>query len=276
VPELSRNEKSHLVIIGGAEDKSGECEILKRFFSLAGGRKADICVISTASTNPETGAQYRDIFTDFGAANVSLLAIQNREEANQPHYRSSFAEKTGIFLTGGDQLRITGILGGSVLGQAMQESYRQGAVVAGTSAGASAMSTTMLVGGVDEATPSKEIIRMAPGLGLLSDVVVDQHFAQRGRIGRLLAAIAHNPYIQGVGIDEDTAIVISGGSVCEVIGTGTVAILDGRQSRHSNVSESSPHQSLALTDVKLHILCKGYRYDLQKRLVSIPQVKEDI
>ena len=263
-------QRGKLVIIGGAEDKKGECKILRRFFELAGGRKAHIVILSTASSDPHVGIQYQRIFTGFGAEEVTVLAIQNREEAANTRFCDCLKNSTGIFFTGGDQLRITGILGGSVLGGELIKSCQQGTVIAGTSAGASVMSETMLVGGLDDATPSKEIIRMAPGLGLIKDVVVDQHFAQRGRIGRLLAVVAHNPYILGIGIDEDTAIIIDGTEEFEVVGSGTVTVLDGRQVTHSNVSESSPQQPLALIDVKVHILPSEYRFNLDERFVTIP------
>jgi cyanophycinase len=259
-----------LVIIGGAEDKTGECEILHKFFLLAGGRKSRVTVLSTASEDPEAGDQYRRIFLDMGAEDVRVLAVQSRKEANQAQYSHFFDDSSGIFFTGGDQLRITGILGGSILGSALHRAYVTGAIVAGTSAGASAMSETMLVGGLDDATPKKEIIRMAPGLGLLNGVVVDQHFAQRGRIGRLLAAVAHNPYILGVGIDEDTAIVVKETGAFEVIGSGAVTVIDGKQVSHSNVSESDSDQSLALTDVCLHLLSRDYGFHLKQRYVRMP------
>lgn len=272
---MVRQEQGELVIIGGAEDKEGECKILQRFFHLSGGREADLVVLSTASTDPAAGKQYRHIFEDFGVNSVRVLAIQSRDEANQAELSSVFKDCSGIFFTGGDQLRITGILGGSLLRDALQQAHRRGAVVAGTSAGASVMSETMLIGGVDDATPKKGIIRMAPGLGLLKNVVVDQHFAQRGRIGRLLAAVAHNPDILGAGIDEDTALVVRENGECEVMGSGTVTILDGRKVSHSNISESSPDQPLALTDVRLHILCEQYYFHLHKRHVSLPESKEE-
>jgi cyanophycinase len=268
---LDEQSQGHLVIIGGAEDKNGDCKILQRFFALAGKRKASLVVLSTASKDPGAGKKYRDIFNDFGAEEVRVLAVQSREEANQIEFRHAFDECSGIFFTGGDQLRITGILGGSVLGEALWRAHRHGTVIAGTSAGASIMSETMLVGGVDDATPKKEIIRMAPGLGLLQGVVVDQHFAQRGRIGRLLAAVAHNPDILGAGIDEDTAVVVNESNECEVIGSGTVTIIDGRDVLHSNISESSPDQPLALTNVRLHILSEKYIFHLKKRYVTMPE-----
>ena len=155
---MSEQQMGQLVIIGGAEDKEGECIILRRFLSLAGGRKARLVVLSTASADPQIGIQYMRLFTHLGAADVQVLALQTREEANQLHHHDTLVESTGIFFTGGDQLRITSILGGSILGSALQESYRRGIVIAGTSAGASVMSETMLVGGADDAAPSKDIV----------------------------------------------------------------------------------------------------------------------
>jgi cyanophycinase len=268
---MNRLVKGHLVIIGGAEDKEGDCVILRRFLALAGRRDARLIVLSTASTDPGAGKQYRDIFAALGADEVRVLAVQSRAEANQREYNEIFDDCSGIFFTGGDQLRITGILGGSILGEALHRAHRRGAIIAGTSAGAAVMSETMLVGGADDATPKKETIRMAPGLGLLRDVVVDQHFAQRGRIGRLLAAVAHNPEMLGAGIDEDTAIVVNPEGDCEVVGSGTVTIIDGRNVSHSNVSESSPDQPLTLTDIKLHILSGRCSYHLKKRNVLMPE-----
>ncbi|MCW3489116.1 cyanophycinase [Dethiobacter alkaliphilus] len=264
-----------LVIIGGAEDKDGECEILQRFFSLAKGREARLLVLSTASTDPDAGEQYRQIFSDLGAAEVRVLAVQSRQKANSPEYARIFAECTGIFFTGGDQLRITGILGGSLLGEALFKAHRDGVVIAGTSAGASVMSETMLVGGANDATPKKEIIRMAPGLGFLKGAVIDQHFAQRGRIGRLLAAVAHNPFILGIGLDEDTAIIYKPVGEYEVVGSGSVTLIDGREVACSNVSESTAEEPLVLTNVRLHILSRNYAFKITGRQIRISPLKED-
>ncbi len=264
-----------LVIIGGAEDKNGDCVILREFVRLAGGKKARLTVLTTASENPGAGAEYRRIFLDLGAQEAVVLAVRHRVEASDKKSLSVIRESSGIFFTGGDQLRITGILGGSALGLALLESYRKGAVMAGTSAGASVMSGTMLVGGGSDETPKKEIIRMAPGLGLLQDAVVDQHFAQRGRIGRLLAVVAHNPHILGVGIDEDTAVVVSPHHRFRVIGSGTVTVIDGRNITYSNVSESGIGQALTLTGVCLHILAPGYGFDLWERKACLECRKEE-
>ncbi len=267
--------RGHLLIIGGAEDKKGDCEILRTFIALAGGRDSRLTILSTASEDPQAGEQYRSLFTELGAPEIRVLAVQHRAQAHHSQSLSVIKESSGIFFTGGDQLRITGILGGSRLGRALLEGYNGGIVIAGTSAGASAMSETMLVGGSNDATPKKDIIRMAPGLGFLKEVVVDQHFAQRGRIGRLLTAVAHNPDILGIGIDEDTAISVDPSGEVRVIGSGTITVLDGRGVSHSNVSESSLDHPLALTDVLLHILPRGYGYHLEQRQVLMQINKED-
>lgn len=262
---MAEKKRGHLVIIGGAEDTSGECKILRSFVELSGGSKARLAVLSTASEDPRAGEAYRRVFKELGAHEVKVLAIQHREEANRREFAGLLKDSDGIFFTGGDQLRITSILGGSRLYRVLKTALQNGVVMAGTSAGASAMSETMLVGGEDDAAPKKETARMAPGLGFLRDVVVDQHFAQRGRIGRLLTVVAYNPFILGVGIDEDTAIVVSPDDSFYVIGSGTVTVIDGRSVTYSNVSESDAHKPLTLTGVTLHILAEGYRYDLKER-----------
>jgi len=170
-------------------------------------------------------------------------------------------------------LRITSILGGSGIDKLLKQLYKEGTLIVGTSAGASVMSQTMIVEGNDEDSPRKCTIKMAPGLGLLKDVIIDQHFAQRGRIGRLLAAIAQNPNNLGIGIDEDTAIVVEKNSF-RVIGSNAVTVVEGRKLEHSNVSESSPNEILALTNVILHILPSGYGYDLEKWIPKV-KLKED-
>lgn len=266
-----------LVIIGGAEDKEGDCEILLRFITLAGGEDAKIVVMTTATEEPEiVGNQYRDIFQRLGVSNIDILDIPSRETANDPEPEEIITEATGIFFTGGDQLRITTMLGGTKLDSALHDAYNRGIVIAGTSAGASVMSGTMIVEGDSDEAPKKNTLNLAPGMGLLNDVVIDQHFAQRGRIGRLISAVAQNPYTLGVGIDEDTAIVVSPDKTFEVIGSQTVSVVDGRMIQHSNVSEVQQNQVLAVAGVMLHILPKGYRFDVEKRQVVLPiEEKED-
>ncbi|MFA6807522.1 MAG: cyanophycinase [Eubacteriales bacterium] len=254
----------NLLIIGGAEDKSGECKILKLFIKEAAeGEK--ICIITAAAKEGrESGEVYRNIFVNLGCKDVSVININDRTEANCDDLLGKLYNVKGIFFTGGDQLRITSMLGGTLLGKKIQKLYEDGVIIAGTSAGASAMSDNMIIGGMTD-TPGKKSIRMAPGLGLLKGVIIDQHFAQRGRIGRVLTAVAMNPYVLGLGIDEDTAVLVEDKAIIKVIGKGTVAIIDGISSSLSNVEELKDEQPLAFAPVQLHILCEGYEYDIYTR-----------
>lgn len=258
--------QGNLVIIGGAEDKDEDCIILKKVLELAGGSKAKLAVLTTASENPEeTGNVYQNIFENFGVKEVSIYDIKNRREANNLKIISELKDSTGIFFTGGDQLRITGILGGTTIAKTLMEIYQKGVVIAGTSAGASVMSDIMIIGGKNDNSPQISSLFMAPGLGFLKEAVIDQHFAQRGRIGRLLSVIAHNPFILGVGIDEDTAVVVRFDGFMEVLGSNTVTILDGKSVEYSNVSELSPQDTLTITRVILHTLSSGARFSLKDR-----------
>lgn len=262
---MSDYVEGKLLIIGGAEDKEGECTILKRFVHEAGGKECKIIVLTAATEYPEqVGSQYKEIFNRLGAAEVQVLDVSERTTANREAISQELEKATGVFFTGGDQLRITGILGGTKLGRTLHWLYERGVIIAGTSAGASAMSDTMIVGG-EAGTAKKDTLTMAPGLGLLHSVVVDQHFAQRGRIGRLLSAIAQNPYVLGVGIDEDTSILVYSDGHFTVVGSQTVTVVDASPSLASNVSEISPGQALVLTPVLMHVLSNGYGFDLKRR-----------
>lgn len=263
----------NLVIIGGAEDKQGERVILRRFVTLAGGQNARIVVLTAATTvGLIAGREYTCVFGDLGVHRVTVVNIAERFQAMDEGLADIIRSASGVFFTGGDQLRITSLLGGSVVGLALKEAYHDGVVVAGTSAGASAISEIMIVGGTDDHEPTKAVVQLAAGLGLLPNVVIDQHFAQRGRIGRLLGVVAQSPQILGIGIDENTAIHVSDKKSIEVVGGGTVTILDGRFTTLTNASETKRNEPLCLTDVKLHVLAPGYRFDLEKR---IPFGKQD-
>ncbi len=258
---------SNLLIIGGNEDKQGECLILRKFVTMAGGARSHIVVVTTATELPqEVGEEYRLLFTELGAGSVSVLYMEDREATNDHNNVAEIDKATGIFFTGGDQLRLTSLLGGSTVDKSIRAVIAQGTVVAGTSAGASVMSDTMIVGGHSSDTPKKSSLSMAHGMSLLRDVVIDQHFAQRGRINRLLAAVAQNPHVLGIGIDEDTALSVEPGGKCVVIGSRTVTIVDGKNIAHSNISESSRDEPLAITNVILHILPAGFGFDINRRL----------
>lgn len=263
---MGEKVEGKLLIIGGAEDKKGECRILRKFIELTGGEEARIAVITTATEKPkEVGQEYEDLFLNLGAREVEPLHINTRSDAESPYFEESLKKATGIFFTGGDQLRITSTLGGTQISGILYELYHKGVVIAGTSAGASVMSDTMIVGGKSSETPKKSMLSMAPGLGFLKEVLIDQHFAQRGRIGRLLEAVAQNPFMLGIGIDEDTAILVSSDAHFQVLGSQTITVVDGRFVSHTNISELEPQESLALLNVVLHVLPRGYRFDLQKR-----------
>jgi cyanophycinase len=254
-----------LVIIGGAEDKQGECKILREFVRLGGGPQARVLVITVATEFPvEAGAQYIEVFQRIGAADVRTFDVSSREAANRDSAVAYIRNATCIFFTGGDQLRITKLLGGTRVDAALHDALAQGVALGGTSAGASMMSSTMIVDGQAETNPRISVVQMAPGMEFLDGVVIDQHFAQRGRLGRLMAAVAQYPHHLGLGIDEDTAIIAQAGAF-RVIGRGAVSVVDAGAMTHSNLDHVHLDESLALCDVKLHILPEGYGFHLRTR-----------
>lgn len=255
-----------LVIIGGAEDKEGECSILKEVVRLTNEREGPMVILTTATKSPRrVGEEYRAIFTQLGLEEVEILHMDSRREANNPLAAEQLKSAATIFFTGGDQLRLTSLLGGSHLSFALYEAYKKGSVLVGTSAGAAVMSSVMIVSGDSKEPPRKCTLKLAPGLGLLDQVVIDQHFAQRGRLGRLLGAIAQNPSILGIGIDEDTGILLENAPFFRVIGSQTVTIVDGGDLSYSNVSELAPEQPLALFDIKIHVLPEGSIFHLKEK-----------
>lgn len=268
------NNIGSMVIIGGAEDKRHACTILREVVDLAGGRTARLLVLTVATQQPEkVGTEYRNIFSRLGASEVGVLDIARRGQAEDPMLAHMIDHASGIFFTGGDQLRITSILGGTRLYQHLLSAYRRGVMIAGTSAGASVMSSTMIVHGSGEQEPTQIGVRLAPGFGLVPDVVIDQHFAQRGRLGRLLSAVAQNPHVMGIGIDENTAVIV-GTSEFVVKGSGTVTVLDGQHISFTNMSEVSPTEALALADIRLHVLPSGYGFSLEQRRPIAAQESE--
>ena len=254
-----------VIIIGGAEDKVRDRVILNRFATLAGGRDATIAVISTASSlGAEAGERYRQIFTELGVAQVRPLHAMTRPKANDESAALAVRDATGVFLTGGNQLRLSSTIGGTRLADAMLERFRHGAVMAGTSAGASAMSSHMIAFGASGATPKHRMAQIAAGLGMLPGVIVDQHFQQRNRLGRLLSLIAQNPSLLGLGVDEDTAGVVGPDHVMEVIGRGSITVVEG-SATETHPWEIKGHKPLMISGVVLHSLPAGYRFDLRRR-----------
>lgn len=265
---MGEKVRGNLVIIGGAEDKYGDSVILKQIVEMIGGSRANLMILTTATEKPdEVGNEYKEVFGRLGIKNIEILNINSRDEANKEWNTVRIGDSTGIFFTGGDQLRITSILGGTKAYSALQEAYYKGVLIVGTSAGASAMSNTMIVDGNNNDPARKCTLKMAPGLGLLEEAIIDQHFDQRGRIGRLLCGVAENPFMLGVGIDEDTAIRVYPDAHFDVLGTNAVTIIDGKTIKSSNVSELKPDEILAITDVTLHVLPVGYGFDMKNREV---------
>lgn len=265
---MGRNQKGNLVIIGGAEDKYGESRILEEVVQIIGGEDARIGILTTATEHPEeVGKEYREVFLRLGVRETDILNINTRDEANSEENVRRIRDVTGFFFTGGDQLRITSILGGTKAYEALYHSFNQGTAVVGTSAGASVMSNTMIVEGNSNDAARKCTLKMAPGLSFLEGVIIDQHFDQRGRLGRLLCGVAENPGILGIGIDEDTAIRVFPEEYFEVLGSNAVTVIDGKTIMSSNVSESKPDEILAITNASLHVLSSGYGFDLKRREV---------
>ena len=257
----SEQAKGHLMIIGGHEDRKHDMTILRRFIDLSGGKDARIIVISAASGVPDDmWSLYDEAFGALGADNRHHLVMTSREDANDGAIIAQLEGAGGIFMTGGDQKRLLANIGGTVFDRALHHAFKiNGACIAGTSAGASAMSGHMLASGAAGAQPEKGAVHLAAGLGLVQGVVIDQHFSERQRLGRLLTVVAQNPYLQGVGIDEDTALIVERDIGIEVIGQGAVTIVDGRI-MHSGMADTERGACPELIDVRLHLLPPGSHY----------------
>jgi cyanophycinase len=254
--------RGYVIPIGGAEDKIGDRTIHRRFVSLAGGEDARITVIPTASRLPDTGDRYRSLFRDLGVRHVEILDIANRTEADDASVQRIMDGSTGIFMTGGNQLRLSTLLGGTEVARQIRACHSQGCHVAGTSAGAAFSSEHMIAFGEEGPRPVAGKVTLAPGLGLTNRVIVDQHFRQRNRLGRLLTALAYNPFLTGIGLDEDTAAFINADRVIEVVGTGVLTVVDVSDLQYSSMAQADEGDTVELIGVKLHMLRDGARYEL--------------
>ena len=258
-------QSGQLIIIGGGEDKEGECKILREFVRRAGGRSARIAVMTVATSLPgELGLEYRDLFEKLGADIVDIVDTEHREDASYSRNLEIIENATGVFFTGGDQARITEVLKDSEIDDLLHQKFDRGLIIGGTSAGAAMMPDIMIVEGEGETNPRLDTVVLEPGMGFLPQVVIDQHFSQRGRLGRFVSALIQQPAILGFGIDEDTAIAVDGDEI-EVIGEGAVTIVDVANVSHTNLDESLHDEALAICGAKLHILPDGYRFNLKQR-----------
>ena len=269
-PVLSGNQRGYVIPIGGAEEKIEEPHILREFVELCGGKNASIAVIPTASKLDDTGDRYIEIFNNLGVEHVVSLPINEREDALNPDYLTALEQVTGIFITGGNQLRLSTILGGTPVNQAIRRLNAAGVHVAGTSAGAAIMPAHMIAGGSAGCLPTENGVVLAPGLGLTNELVIDQHFSQRNRLGRLLTAVSYNPFIIGVGLDEDTAIFISPDHNFKVVGSGGVTVIDANSLSHSSMAHAERGEILTMLGLKLHVIAQGGSFDIKKRIASPP------
>jgi cyanophycinase len=249
------------VVIGGNEDRLQDRVILRRFVAMCGGPDARITLITAASEDPQGAWRgYEPVFREIGAHQVSLLPMFDRASASDPSIVSRILASDGLFISGGDQNRLMDILWESEAARAMHIAFHlQGCCIGGTSAGAAVMSRHMLAQGMAVYRPQKDVVSTDIGLGFVSKAIIDQHFSERRRLGRLLSAIAQRPDLIGVGIDEDTALVIERGQAVEVIGQGTVTLVDARRMQ-SNLDDIESEEGLELIGVQLHLLPAGHRY----------------
>jgi len=264
------------MMIGGAEDKFRDRVILSTFADLAGGSDGHVIVISTASSLGEAANEaYRELFQGLGIGEVTGIRPEERAEADDPAAAKLLAEATGVFLTGGNQSRLTQVVGGTKLGDALSNAHDRGVVLAGTSAGASALAAHMVAFGRPGPTPKHRMVTLAAGLGIVQGVVIDQHFEQRGRIGRLLALVAQSPSLLGIGIDEDTCAVVTGRNELHVLGRGAVTLVDGSHLR-TDAYRGKGYRPVMVSGAVLHSLPSGYRFDLRGRaLLTGPDALED-
>jgi cyanophycinase len=266
VPE--GQQRGWIVPIGGAENKENDRRILERFVRVSGGDKADIVVIPTASRMHETGPRYEQVFHDIGAAHVAVMDFDTRRDCQEPGRLARIEQASGIFFTGGNQLRLTTLLGGTPVAKLIRLRNAHGVTVGGTSAGASILSEHMIAAGDEGSSVVAGSVRLAPGLGLTNRFIIDQHFRQRDRFGRLLTALAYNPFAVGIGLDEDTAAFIAPDETLEVEGSGGVAVVDGAEVSYSSIDAVEEGQPVCMLGLRLHVLVAGATYNLHTRLAS--------
>lgn len=266
-----------IVPIGGAENKENDRHILERFIRLSGGEDADIVVIPTASRLHETGPRYEKLFREIGAARVTTMDFDTRRDCREPGRLQRIEQASGIFFTGGNQLRLTTLLGGTPVAKLIRIRNAHGVTVGGTSAGASILSEHMIAFGDEGSSVISGSVRLAPGLGLTNRFIIDQHFRQRDRLGRLLTALAYNPFAVGIGLDEDTAAFIGPDETVEVEGSGGVTVVDAADVSYSSMDVVSEGQPVCMLGLRLHVLVAGATFNLHTRVASsgsLAQAKE--
>ncbi|MDZ7796021.1 MAG: cyanophycinase [Candidatus Marinimicrobia bacterium] len=256
-----------LVAIGGREDKKEDLEILSTLVSLVDAEVPKIEIITTATNSPEeTSQEYIAAFSREGKNSIGILNIDSREAAVEPELLERIKAADIIFFTGGDQLRITSILAGSPIIDEIKRRYlEEHCIIAGTSAGAAAMSRTMIYGGDSSEALKKGSVNLGDGIGLIDNVIIDTHFVERGRFSRLMQVLSINPTNVGIGLGEDTGIIIEKGHIIKAIGNGLVVIFDGQDLKYSNVADIRYDEAIAMENLTVHTIVDGYGYDLRAR-----------
>ncbi|TVQ16494.1 MAG: cyanophycinase [Leptolyngbya sp. DLM2.Bin15] len=265
---MPKTTKAAVMVIGGAEDKIHGRQILQTFWSRAGASNAQIAIIPSASREPEAiGDRYRTIFNDMGVKTIEVLDIRERDDGNKPEWQDFIEAATGVFITGGDQLRLCGLLSDTPIMDRVRMRAQLGEItLAGTSAGAAIMGHHMIAGGGSGESPNRALVDLTTGLSILPELVVDQHFHNRNRMARLMSAIATYPDKLGIGIDEDTCAMFEGNDLFQVIGRGTVTIVDPGQMSYTNQPDVGMTEPLSMHHLKVHILSHGDRFDLHQRI----------
>jgi len=263
--DISGTSRGYIIPIGGAEEKLNNPEILDRFVEICGGLDSRIGIIPTASELEDTGRNYEKLFRKIGVKHARVLPFITREDCQNGTDVEYLEKCDGVFMTGGNQLRLSTTLGGTKVAQTIRRRNAEGMHVAGTSAGAAFMPEHMIAGGSEGSTPSPDMVTMAPGLGLTNAFIIDQHFRQRDRLGRLLTALAYNPFAVGIGLDEDTAAFIRSGDELEVVGSGGITVIDPTHLTYSSMDRARRGEPVSLIDVTLHILVAGGRFDIATR-----------
>lgn len=259
------SDRGWIIPIGGGEKKVRSSPILGRFAELCGGSDARLAIIPTASELEDAGDRYVKVFGELGVADVQILPLETRSDCEDAALLKTMGNVTGIFMTGGNQLRLSTTIGGTSAAKLIRRLNASGVHVAGTSAGAAFVSEHMIAFGKSGPTPKSGMATLAPGLGLTNRVIVDQHFRERDRIGRLLSALSYNPFAVGLGVDEDTAAFIDPGNEIEVLGSGGLTVVDPSNLEHSSMDKAGVGKPISLIGIRLHILLNGDRYDLEKR-----------
>ena len=265
---VNGEQRGWIIPIGGAEDKDANPSILQRFVELCGGSEADIVVIPTASRLKDTGPRYEELFRGMGVAQVEVLDFDTRRDCQEEGRLARLARASGIFFTGGNQLRLSTILGGTHVARTIRLRNAQGVTVAGTSAGAGFLSEHMIAFGSEGSSPRASSVRLAPGLGLTNRFVIDQQFRQRDRLGRLTAALGYNPFAIGIGLDEDTAAFIGPDNTLEVEGSGAITVVDASQVQFTSMDQVGGSDAVCIIGLQLHILTAGATFNLHTRQAS--------